>query len=348
MLIKYGCELSIVVNQPTPMFCLVDIHPDRRSDIIEETALAASTAIQLSDERDAFGNRLRRFTAPPGETALSLHGVIADSGVPEPRDLSARALSIAELPVNVLTHLNGSRYCETDRLGHIAWSSFGHLPRNGALVQAICDFVNGHIRFDYQCARCTRTALEAYEEREGVCRDFAHLAIALCRSMNIPARYVNGYLGDIAVPFNPAPMDFNAWFEVYLDGTWHTYDARHNERRIGRIPIARGRDACDVPMLQTFGPHFLKTFSVITEVLGCSDRWNASPDRSFNNERGDGHGPDLFTFRARVPHRPPCGRGVCMVGFCRDVGVLGELRGVSGKPAMGRQAMASPYGRWRN
>jgi transglutaminase-like putative cysteine protease len=265
MLIKYGCDLSVEVAQPTSIFCLVDIHPDRRSDIVGETQLTASPSLALSDERDAFGNRLRRFKAPPGETSLSLSGVIADSGVAEPRDLTAPALPIADLPADVLTFLNGSRYCETDRLGHIAWGTFGHLPRNGGLVQAICNFVHGHIRFDYQCARCTRTALEAYDEREGVCRDFAHLAVALCRSMNIPARYVNGYLGDIGVPFNPAPMDFNAWFEVYLGGAWHTYDARHNERRIGRIPIARGRDACDVPMLQTFGPHVLKNFSVITE-----------------------------------------------------------------------------------
>ena len=136
-----------------------------------------------------------------------------------------------------------------------------------ALVQAICDFTNGHITFDYQRARNTRTALEAYEERAGVCRDFAHLAITLCRCLNIPARYVNGYLGDIDVPFDPTPMDFNAWFEVYLDGAWHTWDARHNEPRIGRIPIARGRDACDVPMLQTFGPHRLKSFAVVTEKV---------------------------------------------------------------------------------
>jgi transglutaminase-like putative cysteine protease len=179
--------------------------------------------------------------------------------------LDAPALPIEELPANVLTFLNGSRYCETDRLGPLAWNTFGHLPRNGGLVQAICDFTHDLIRFDYQRARSARTALEAYEERAGVCRDFAHLAIKLCRCMNIPARYVNGYLGDIGVPYNPTPMDFNAWFEVYLGGAWHAYDAHHNERRIGRLPIARGRDACDVPMLQTFGPHILKTFTVTTE-----------------------------------------------------------------------------------
>jgi transglutaminase-like putative cysteine protease len=154
------------------------------------------------------------------------------------------------MPPELATYLNGSRYCETDKLGAVAWNRLGHLPRDARLVQAVCDFVHERIHFDYQLARNTRTAVEAYEERVGVCRDFAHLAITLCRCLNIPARYVNGYLGDIGVPCNPAPMDFNAWFEVYLGGKWFTFDARHNQRRIGRLPVARGRDACDVPMVQ--------------------------------------------------------------------------------------------------
>jgi transglutaminase-like putative cysteine protease len=267
MLIRYGCELSVVVNQPTPSFCLVDIHHARRPDIIEESPLTSWPHVPFTDERDTFGNRLRRFTAPAGEIGLRLSGIIADSGVPELRDMMAPVVPVQHLPVEALMFLSGSRYCETDKLASVAWSTFGHLPRNGALVQAICDFTNAHITFDYQRARSTRTALEAYEERAGVCRDFAHLAITLCRCLNIPARYVNGYLGDIGVPFDPAPMDFNAWFEVYLEGAWHTWDARHNEPRIGRIPIARGRDACDVPMLQTFGPHRLKSFAVVTEKV---------------------------------------------------------------------------------
>jgi transglutaminase-like putative cysteine protease len=267
MLIKYGCELSLVVHRPTTAFCLVDIHPERRGDVVEEIELSSAPSVAISDERDAFGNRLRRLIVPAGETRLFLEGLIADSGIPEPRRPSAAAPAIETLPADVLTYLNGSRYCETDKLGAVAWNTFGHLPRTGSLVQAVCDFVHERISFDYQQARATRTALEAYEERVGVCRDFAHLAITLCRCLNIPARYVNGYLGDIGVPFNPAPMDFNAWFEVYLDGGWHTYDARHNQPRIGRLPIARGRDACDVPMLQTFGPHVLKTFAVVTEEV---------------------------------------------------------------------------------
>ena len=154
------------------------------------------------------------------------------------------------------------------------------LRQREAMVEAICDFVNGHLRFDYQQARSTRTAMEAYYERVGVCRDFAHLAITLCRCMNIPARYVNGYLGDIGVPADPAPMDFNAWFEVHLGGSWYTFDARHNQRRIGRLPIARGRDASDVPMLQTFGPHILTKFQVVTEEVAVAPKiFRATLDR---------------------------------------------------------------------
>lgn len=267
MLIKYGCELSICVASPTAVACLVDIHPDRRADIVEEAPLSINGSACLSDEHDVFGNRLRRFVAPTGETTVILSGTIFDSGNPDDRDPTLPILPVHELPQEALAYLSGSRYCETDKLGSKAWNTFGGLPRNGTLVQAICDFVNERMTFGYELARNTRTALEAYEERAGVCRDFAHLAIALCRCMNIPARYVNGYLGDIGVPVDPSPMDFNAWFEVYIGGRWQTYDARYNQRRIGRLPIARGRDAADVPMLQTFGPHHLKKFTVVTEEV---------------------------------------------------------------------------------
>ena len=267
MLIRYGCELSVVVERPTPVFCLVDIHPDRRKDIVRETLFRASPALPLKTMHDAFGNVMQRTLLPAGETSLLLDGVITDPGLPDAREPAARALPVTELPGDVAIYLNGSRYCETDKLGAIAWELFGHLAPGTEMVQAICDFTHDRLAFDYKQARCTRTALEAYEEKVGVCRDFTHLAVTLCRCMNIPARYVNGYLGDIGVPPDPAPMDFNAWFEVYLDGSWFTFDARHNARRIGRIPIARGRDACDVPMIQTFGAHVLKTFRVVTEEV---------------------------------------------------------------------------------
>jgi transglutaminase-like putative cysteine protease len=268
MLIRYGCELSLAVERTTPVFCLVDIHPDRRADIISEAALRIDPTVPLTDELDAFGNRLHRYLAPAGESRLTLSGTIQDDGQVDRRPSPAAELQLpSDMPGDVLMYLNGSRYCETDKLGDIAWRQFGQHPRNAAIVQSICDFVHDRIRFDYKFARSTRTALEAYEERVGVCRDFAHLAITLCRCLNIPARYVNGYLGDIGVPPDSAPMDFNAWFDVFIDGAWYTYDARHNQRRIGRLPIARGRDACDAPMLQTFGVHVLKTFRITTEEV---------------------------------------------------------------------------------
>jgi len=267
MLIRYGCELSVIVERATPVFCLIDVHPDRRRDIVEELPIRALPALHLNSMHDAFGNRMQRCVLPPGETSLLVGGVIADAGLPDARDANARALPVTQLPADIALYLNGSRYCETDKLGSIAWSTFGHLVPGTQMVQAICDFTHERLAFDYKHARCTRTAVEAYEERVGVCRDYAHLAVTLCRCMNIPARYVNGYLGDIGVPPNAAPMDFNAWFEVYLVGSWFTFDARHNTRRLGRIPIARGRDACDVPMIQTFGPHVLNTFRVVTEKL---------------------------------------------------------------------------------
>jgi len=267
MFIRYGCELSILVERPTPTFCLVDVHPDRRRDIVREKPLRASPGVTLAAVSDAFGNILQRCVLPPGETSLILDGVIEDAGLADVRDAEARTVPVNALPGDIATYLNGSRYCETDKLGALAWATFGHLVPGTEMVQVICDFTHERLAFDYQRARPTRTAAEAYEEKVGVCRDFTHLALTLCRCMNIPVRYVNGYLGDIGVSPDPAPMDFNAWFEAYLDGRWFTFDARHNARRIGRIPIARGRDACDVPMIQTFGPHVLKTFHVVSEEL---------------------------------------------------------------------------------
>jgi transglutaminase-like putative cysteine protease len=266
MQIRYGCELGLVVNQPTPAFCLVDVHPDRRHDVREEQALHAESGLAFKVGYDAFGNIMQRCLLPAGETTLRLSGIVCDTGHLDARD-TATAGSPMDLPDDIAVYLNASRYCETDEMGGLAWNTFGHLAPGADMVQAICDFAHERLVFDYQAARSARTALQAYHERTGVCRDFTHLAITLCRAMNIPARYVNGYLGDIGVPPDPAPMDFNAWFEVYLSGRWYTYDARHNQRRIGRIVIARGRDAADVPMLHTFGPHYLRTFRVITEEV---------------------------------------------------------------------------------
>jgi len=272
MLIRYGCELSVSVQAPTPAYCLVDVHPDRRSDIVDEAPFQTSPNTMPMAQTDTFGNIMQRCVLQPGETHLLLSGMISDSGLSDGRVPDAKATPVIALTSGIATYLYGSRYCETDKLATLAWSTFGHLAPGTEMVQAICDFAHERLRFDYQLARSTRTAAEAYEERVGVCRDFTHLAITLCRCMNIPARYVNGYLGDIGVPLDPAPMDFNAWFEVYLAGQWFTFDARHNARRIGRIPIARGRDACDVPMIHTFGQHMLTRFSVVTEEVSPLQR----------------------------------------------------------------------------
>jgi transglutaminase-like putative cysteine protease len=194
-------------------------------------------------------------------------GIVRDTGVPDPVVPDAIQHAVEELPPDVLAFLLGSRYCETDRLSEEAWRIFGQTPPGWARVQAICDFVHNQISFGYQHARPTKSALDAYNERLGVCRDYAHLAITFCRCLNIPARYCTGYLGDIGIPPVDLPMDFSGWFEVYLGGRWYTFDPRHNTPRIGRVLIARGRDAADVPITYTFGPNQLQSFKVWTDLV---------------------------------------------------------------------------------
>ncbi|PSJ57290.1 transglutaminase-like domain-containing protein [Kumtagia ephedrae] len=264
MLIRLGYEIAISCTQPTPVVSLLEVNKDRRQDIRRETRVLTSPQVQSRTYEDSFGNTCRRFTAPEGGVRLLYDAVVEDSGEPDEVNTLARETPVERLPDEVLGFLLGSRYCETDHLMNLAWDRFGHVPPGWARVQAIVDYVHTRLSFGYGYARCTRTAAQAHEERVGVCRDFAHLAIALCRCMNIPARYVNGYLGDIGVPPDPAPMDFNAWIEVFLDGRWYTFDPRHNIPRIGRVVIARGRDATDVPLLHTFGPHALSIFKVWT------------------------------------------------------------------------------------
>jgi transglutaminase-like putative cysteine protease len=265
MLIRCGYEITLSCTQPIPMVCVLDLHDDRKADLQFESGIQTAPQIPLRLYRDHFGNDCRRFVAPAGDTTLRNEAVIFDSGLLDPVVPAAQEIPIADLPDDSLMFLVGSRYCETDKLSQIAWDLFGHLQSGWGRVQAICDFVHQRIEFGYPFARSTRTAMEAYEERIGVCRDFAHLALTFCRCMNIPARYVNGYLGDIGVPADPAPMDFSAWIEVYLSGHWYTFDARHNVPRIGRIVVARGRDAADIPLINSFGPHILKQFTVWAE-----------------------------------------------------------------------------------
>jgi len=268
MLIRYGYNIEIELVQPTTIVTAMDVHCSERQNVVRESELRVSQPIPVETFADLNGNMLRRLNALPGVLSLELDGVFIHSGEPDPVDWSADTCPIALLPLDVLPFLLGSRYCETDLLSDIAWAKFSSIQGGWAKVQAICDFVHQHLTFSYPNACPTRTAQQALDERIGVCRDFTHLAVTLCRCLNIPARYCNGYLGDIGVPPDPAPMDFNAWFEVFLGGRWYTFDARHNIPRIGRILIARGRDAMDVPMITSFGPHKLGCFSVVTEQIG--------------------------------------------------------------------------------
>jgi len=267
MRIRYGFNIEIDVTQPTTILTAMDVEQSRHADIVHEGPLKTAGVTRGEHYTDPFGNLCRRLIAVPGTVSLALEGVIEDSGRPDPVAPDAGLIDVADLPVETLPFLLASRYCETEFLSQTAWSLFGHIQGGRARVQAICDFVHEHLTFGYPNARATRTAFEAFNERVGVCRDFTHLAVALCRCMNIPARYCNGYLGDIGIPPDPAPMDFNAWFEAYLGDRWHVFDARHNVPRIGRITVARGRDAMDIPMLQTFGLHTLRRFEVVTEEV---------------------------------------------------------------------------------
>ena len=264
MLIRYGYQITLACPQDTAIVARLSVHPEREGDVVYELPFHTTPDLQSSVFIDDFGNRSRRFLASSGKISLRADGLLADSGQRDAVNHSASEVPIMALPAEAMPFLLGSRYCETDLLSTMAWNMFGQVKPGWTRVQAICDFVHNHLKFSYPNARSTRTAYEAYQERIGVCRDFTHLAISLCRCMNIPARYVNGYLGDIGVPADPAPMDFSAWFEVYLGDRWYTFDARHNTPRIGRIVIARGRDAMDVPMIHSFGPHTLESFNVTT------------------------------------------------------------------------------------
>jgi transglutaminase-like putative cysteine protease len=267
MQIRVGFEMLYEFVGRTPTVLMLNVHPSRAADIIKPDYLRITPAVPVTRYTDAFGNLCTRLVAPPGQIEISTDALIADSGLPEPVEPAARQHEVAELPHDTLVFLLASRYCETDRLMQDAWARFGKTPLGWPRVQAICDFVHSHVRFGYEHARVTKTAADVAVERRGVCRDFAHLAITLCRCMNIPARYCTGYLGDIGVPPEPEPMDFSAWFEVYLGGRWYSFDARHNSPRIGRIVMARGRDAADVAFSTTFGPNVLRRFAVHTDEV---------------------------------------------------------------------------------
>jgi transglutaminase-like putative cysteine protease len=267
MQIRFGYELIYECPQPTPMILMLHAHPSRVRDLVRADDMTLDPCVRATFYHDGYGNTCTRIEAPAGSMRITADGIIEDSGLPEPENPEAAELSVSRLPKGALLYLLGSRYCETESLMSEAWRLFGHLRRGWSRVQAICDFVHRHVEFGYHFARTTKTALNTYTERQGVCRDFAHLAIAFCRCLNIPARYCTGYLGDIGVPPADSPMDFAGWFEAYIGDAWHTFDPRNNQRRIGRILIARGRDAADVAISTTFGPNYLRTFKVWTEEM---------------------------------------------------------------------------------
>jgi transglutaminase-like putative cysteine protease len=264
MLIRLAYDLQFQIPYPVAMVVLLNVHPSRVQDLLEPDDVQTEPKLDVSTYIDTFGNRCTRFVAPPGLLRLTTSTTIRDSGEKDPVNTSAREIPVGELPNDTLTYLLNSRYCEVDRLSNIAVELFGNIEPGWNRVQAICDWVNSKVTFNYQHARPTKTALDVFTERIGVCRDFQHLAITFCRALNIPARYATGYLGDIGVPIR-MPMDFSAWFEVFLDGKWWAFDARNNEPRIGRILMATGRDASDVAITTSFGLANLTHFFVVTE-----------------------------------------------------------------------------------
>ncbi len=266
MRIRAGFEITYDCPAPVTMLLTLSVHPSRREDLETPDWVQTSPSVDVRQYIDGFGNICSRVLAPAGRFVISSNFVVRDTGLVDDYAPEAKQIPVPELPDECLIYLLGSRYCETDKMVGLAWSLFGHIEPGWGRVQAICDYVHNHITFDYQRANPTKGAVEAHYEAQGVCRDYAHLAITLCRCMNIPARYCTGYMGDIGVPLI-LPMDFSAWFEVYLGGRWYTFDARNNIRRLGRVLIARGRDATDVAITNTFGEAILADFQVVSDEL---------------------------------------------------------------------------------
>lgn len=267
MKIRIGYQLLFDCPKPTPMILMLKVHSTRVPDLIVPDHMVADPAIPIATYFDSYGNQCARIVAPTGLLRLSTDAIINSSEMPDTTNPQARQTAVEQLPEDTLLFLLGSRYCETDPLADTAWGLFSNNVTGWSRVQAICDYVNNHIEFGYQHARNTKTAWDAFQERKGVCRDYAHLAIALCRCMNIPARYCTGYLGDMGIPPPYGEMDFAAWFEAYLDGRWYIFDPRNNMPRIGRVLIARGRDAADVAISTAFGPNKLESFKVHTDEI---------------------------------------------------------------------------------
>jgi transglutaminase-like putative cysteine protease len=267
MLIRLGYDLTFNLPAAVPMVLLLYVHPSRAPSLRRPDRVRTEPALEVDEFTDAFGNRCGRIVAPPGRLRLWNDTLAQDGGEPDPVCPEAAQHAVEDLPPETLPFLLASRYCEVDRLSDTAWELFGNSPPGWPRVQAVCDWVHDNVEFGYAHARPTKSAYEVFSERKGVCRDFMHLAITFCRCLNVPARYATGYLGDIGVPPAPFPMDFSAWLEAYLGGRWHTFDARHNVPRIGRVLMARGRDAVDVALTTSFGPAPLEQFTVWTDEV---------------------------------------------------------------------------------
>ena len=267
MYIKIGFDIVFDLPLATPFITMLDVHPTRVSSLMTPDDIQIFPNVPSTRYLDSFGNVCRRFVAQAGQLRLTQTAIVSDTGELDARDLSALKLPVDQLPFEVLMFLLGSRYCEVDILKDFAWSLFWNIEQGWSQIFAVCNWVHANVRFDYNFAKNTRTAKQTLEERVGVCRDFMHLAITLCRCLNIPARYATGYLGDFGVPISPAAMDYSAWFEVFLGGKWWTVDARHNQRRIGRVLMATGRDATDVAMTTAFGVANLVQFKIVTDEV---------------------------------------------------------------------------------
>jgi transglutaminase-like putative cysteine protease len=276
MLIRVGYDIEFYLPCEVTMLAALNVHPSRSLDLLEPDEVRTEPELLVSNYFDSFGNRCTRFVAPAGRLRLTGSTLVLDSGKPDAVKLSARECPVGDLPEDVLMYLLNSRYCEVDRFSSIAFDLFGDSQSGWQRVQAVCDWVHQKVRFDYSTARPTKTALDVFTERVGVCRDFQHLAITFCRALNIPARYATGFLGDIGVPPG-GPMDFSAWFEVFLDNRWWTFDARHNVPRIGRVLMATGRDASDVALTTSFGRADLCRFFVVTEEEKHKPEFGESP-----------------------------------------------------------------------
>jgi transglutaminase-like putative cysteine protease len=273
LLLRLGYEFVYNCALPTPMLLVLNVHSSRVADMIVPDHVLTDPPLPVTSYYDAFGNLCSRLVIPAGETRLSADAIVRDSGEFDAFVPDARQHAVPDLPGETLQYLLSSRYCEVDLLGTVAWDLFGDTPEGWPRVQAICDFVHERVTFGYEHARSTKTAWDTYNERVGVCRDYTHLAIALCRAMNIPARYCTGYLGDMGMPPPYGPGDFAAWFEAYLDGRWHTFDPRSNVPRMARVLVARGRDAADVPLTHAFGPNTLTSFKVWTDEVDGTTDW---------------------------------------------------------------------------